>query len=145
MKTTKQMVLDECRARMAKLHGGSYGSNIEQKAMNTIVAHLIAPNPDTTYKLHCHMALLNACGVLKASLPDDYKADKHWPMPGVVQSQDIPESGNVIEVGHLLAALANRLEALEARFETHDHKAVLRDGTPVEWDEFVLKSQLGVA
>lgn len=143
MKTTKQMVLDECRARMASLHGGSYGSNIEQKAMNSIIAHLIGPNPDTAYLLQCHMAILSACNVLEKSLPDDFKADKHWPMPGHVAADAIPETGTVIEVGTLIAAQASRLDALERRFDSHDHKAVLSNGKIVEWDDFVLKSQIG--
>ena len=144
MKTTKQMVLDECRARMAALHGGSYGSNLEQKAMNSIIVHLTAPTPDTSYRLHCHLALLTACNALEKTLPDDFKADKHWPMPGVIEPERIPESGTVVEVGSLIAALASRLANLERSFSTHEHTPALRDGTLVAWDDFVLKSQLEV-
>lgn len=141
MRPTKEMIWDEARRRMAMVHGGAYGSNAEQKAMNSIIVHMVYPTPETLHRLRCHLAVLSASNILERDLPEDFQADHYWQLP---EKLNAPEPQNVVDVGTLLANLAGKIEDLEKRFEGHDHKAALRDGRIVEWDDFVLKSQIEV-
>lgn len=82
-------VRDEARRRMAIAHGGSAGSDMTQKAVNTLVRHAVEPSKATAHALRCHLAVLAAAARMKNTVPIDMRADKHWPMPD--QDQATPQ------------------------------------------------------
>jgi hypothetical protein len=72
--TTAHLVRDEARRRIAELHGGTAGSDVTIKVLNTVV-RMLAPQNAT---LAAHVALLACSNELEANPSADVTADRHW-------------------------------------------------------------------
>lgn len=74
-------VRDEARRRLAMVHGARIGADMTQKALNSVIEHLVTPTSETRYRLLCHMAVLAASNTLEPDPPLDLAADHRWSLP----------------------------------------------------------------
>ncbi len=143
--TTAHQVRDEARRRIAALHGGTAGSDVTIKALNSVI-RLLAPRDA---RLAAHVALLTRSNELEASPPEDITADRHWtiaaaPEPTKRDTIDymgarfgLPDPGKLaLAMCCANAAIAAGVRAGDLRWHLGkaDFTWSALDGTPVPMD-----------
>ncbi len=139
MTATKSMIHDEARRRMAIVHGSHYGADLTQKALNSLILHVVAPSTQSLHRLHYHLAVLTASNQLEASLPDDFGADHHWPIPP--EPETLPET-QPLSLPTGIEDLRQEVGALRRDFEEHGHIPEPINGETIEWSDFALRKEV---
>lgn len=77
----KQDIRDEAKRRILDLVGGHRGADLALKTLLVVIRHLLSPNNQTRTQLHGVLSLVDCSNRLEKSLVDDYRDDRHWPIP----------------------------------------------------------------
>lgn len=101
----KQDIRDEAKRRILDLVGGHRGADLALKTLLVVIRHLLSPNNQTRTQLHGVLSLVDCSNRLEKSLVDDYRDDRHWPIPETPVFHDRSTDELRQEVRHLRAMM----------------------------------------
>lgn len=140
---TKSMIHDEARRRMAVVHGARYGSDMTQKALNSVILHLVSPSVESLHRLQYHLAVLSAANQLETALPADFIADHHWPVPPISESVPSIDPAHVpVVVNNDNPELRRQIDELKEAFLNHSHVPEPVNGREINWSDFALRDEV---
>ena len=124
----------EIRKRLAAL-SGLEGADIPTMSLAAVMRHLINPTRQTRHVLQSALATLASANKLADSPITTATNDQHFTLPDAPTTAD----SGIEELRQRVGAVEMDLNGLIQDFHSHDHTPVLKDGTPVSWDDFQLK------
>jgi hypothetical protein len=130
--TTKDLIRDEARRRVARALGTGYGADIGLAELEVVFSWMLKPHNGHRQTAHNVLQIIASARNLSNSLPDDYQDDRHWPhslvVPAVIPDPSRPaamghqdsDGGSFDEVKSLLIDVVSNLNALRIKVEDHD-------------------------